>query len=265
VLLLDPERRRALRGHLPAERPGPLVAPHVLETGQGACFVDRWPEPRVILAEVADNFSLVGDPSSLTAQAVAERVSGFVDAPPDFVPLLREALPDLQVWDRVIFELAREPDWEPIEGVAPGTRDGVAVRRLEAHDDWRIFGLGSDVGWIAKTHGGAASLAGSGLAWGAFVEGRLASVATPFYVGSDYEDVGVVTEAAFRGLGLSPACTCGVVRDVLARGRRVSWSTSPDNLASLTVAHRLGFREQRRDLLYVAGEALPEPARRDDT
>jgi RimJ/RimL family protein N-acetyltransferase len=264
VLLLDPARRRALRQHLPAERPGPLVAPHVLETGQGACFVDRWPEPRVIVAEVADNFSLVGDPSALSSEEVAARVAGFIDASPEFVPWLREAWPGLLVWDRVIFDLDREPDWEPIESVARRSRDAVRVRRLEAHDDWQVFGLGSDVGWISKTQGGPASLARSGLAWGGFVDGRLASVATPFYVGSDYEDVGVVTEAAFRGLGLSPACACGVVRDVLARGRRVSWSTSPDNLPSLAVAQRLGFREQRRDFLYVAGEPLPEPSRKDD-
>jgi hypothetical protein len=264
VLLLDPGRRRALHEHLPPERPGPLVASHVLVTGRGACFVDRWPDPRVIVAEVADNYSLAGDPRALSTEEVSERVSGFIDASAAFVPLLRDALPDLQVWDRVIFELDREPDWEPSESVAPGARDRVSVRRLEADDDWQLFGLAADIGWISKTQGGPAALARSGLAWGGFVEGRLASVATPFYIGTGYEDVGVVTEAAHRGLGLSAACACGVVRDVLVRGRRVSWSTSPDNLPSLAVARKLGFREQRRDFLYVVGEPLPEPAKRRD-
>jgi hypothetical protein len=264
VLLLDPGRRGALRQHLPPERPGPLVALHVLETGLGACFVDRWPEPRAVVAGVADNYSFSGDPGALAAREVAERVSGFVDAPADFVPLLREALPDLQVWNRVILELDHPPAFEPSDAVRPSAGRELAVRRLVADDDWHLFGLEPELDWITKTQGGPRALARSGLAWGGFADGRLVSVATPFYVGRCYEDLGVVTAAACRGLGLSPACTCGVARDVLARGHRASWSTSPDNLASLAVARKLGFREQRRDVLYLAGEPAPESARRDD-
>jgi hypothetical protein len=42
---------------------------------------------------------------------------------------------------------------------------------------------------------------GSGYAWGAFVHAQLAAVACSFFVGSLYEEVGVVTEAAHRGQG----------------------------------------------------------------
>lgn len=254
--LLDPTRRGALAAHLPHERPGPLVTPHVMETGQGACFVDRWPDPRVVVGEVAGNFDLSGDPTALDVAWVAERVSGLVAAEAAFVPSLRAALPELRVWGRVILELDEKP---PVAKPA-----GAELRCLEAGDAWHLFGLGSDLNWIAKTLGGPVGTAASRRAWGAFVGGRLASVAVPFFIGRHYEDVGVVTEAEFRGRGLSPACAGRVAGDVRARGRRVSWSTSPDNEASLRVARKLGFREHRRDSLYVVGEPIPESARPAD-
>jgi predicted GNAT family acetyltransferase len=71
----------------------------------------------------------------------------------------------------------------------------------------------------------------------------------------------VVTEPGDRGLGLSAACAGAVCQDILGRGRRPSWSTSPDNLASLRVAEKLGFSFQRHDYLYVIGINIPESPR----
>ena len=52
-------------------------------------------------------------------------------------------------------------------------------------------------------------------------------------------------------------CAAGVARDVRARGRTPSWSTSPDNRASLRVAEKLGFRPVRDDCLWVTGQEIP--------
>ncbi len=90
----------------------------------------------------------------------------------------------------------------------------------------------------------------------------LASVACTFYQGAGYEDIGVATEPEYRGLGLSVACATGLCDDIRARGRTPSWSTSPDNAASLRVAEKLGFVLDRRDVLYVVGRSVPRPARR---
>jgi RimJ/RimL family protein N-acetyltransferase len=226
----------------------------VLETGYGACFVDRWPAPRTVLAGVAGNFSLQGDAGAVPPQELRERVWGFVEAEPGFVPPLEAAFPALRRWDRVILELDGRP-----HAVRPPHAE---VRRLGRSDAWHLFGLGADVEWIAKTLGGPAGLAASGLAFGAFVDGALASVAAPFFRGARYEDLGVVTEPRFRGRGLSPACAARLAQDARSRGRRLSWSTSPDNAASLAVAAKLGFREQRRDVLYVVDAPVPEPARK---
>jgi RimJ/RimL family protein N-acetyltransferase len=88
-------------------------------------------------------------------------------------------------------------------------------------------------------------------------------VALPYHLGVAFEDVGVVTAAAFRGRGLSPACAGHVVCDVRARGRTPTWSTSPDNLPSLAVARKLGARKDRNDVLWVTGTEPPPAIRKD--
>ncbi|MBK8047554.1 MAG: GNAT family N-acetyltransferase [Anaerolineales bacterium] len=93
---------------------------------------------------------------------------------------------------------------------------------------------------------------------GAFVNGELAAVASSFFVGSSYEDIGVVTAPDFRGRGLSPACVQALCRDIRTRGRQPCWSTSPDNLPSLRVAEKQGFQVARHDVLYVAGIETPD-------
>ena len=67
----------------------------------------------------------------------------------------------------------------------------------------------------------------------------------------------MVTEAAHRGRGLSTACAAAVVADIRARGRRPSWTTSPDNAGSRAVAARLGFVPVRDDVLYAVGVPVP--------
>jgi RimJ/RimL family protein N-acetyltransferase len=252
VRQLDPKELASLEPRWLPDRPGPLVALHAIRTGHGTAFADRWPEPRAILASAGGNFSLWGDPAALHARDLEGRVEGFVDAPWEFEPVLREAFPGLHTWDRVMHALRVEPPALPV-------RD--AVRRLGPEDDWRLSGLRTDTSWIAKTWGGPVGLAASRRAFGAFVDGELASVAAPFFVGDRYVDIGVVTERARRGRGLSPACAAALARDLLAQGVHPSWTTSPDNRASLRVAAKLGFERVRTDVLYVIGEPVPVPAR----
>ncbi|MFQ5706127.1 MAG: GNAT family N-acetyltransferase [bacterium] len=239
------------------DRPGPLVGLHVIQTGNGACFVDRWPNPRAVLVDSAGNYSLAGEAEVLTPVDLKDRIAGFVEAPEPFVPLLKAAFPELKVWHRVIMELPGKPSFS-----LPRT---AKVRQIESGDTCHLWGLSPEVAWICKTWGGPAGLASSGHAWGAFADGRLVSVACTFYVGVRYEDIAVVTEPEFRGLGLSGACAGALCADIQSRGRRPSWQTSPDNTASLRVAQKLGFTLSRHDCHYVIGVPIPEPARRQAT
>ena len=170
--------------------------------------------------------------------------------------LLRAACPGLVAWPRVIAALPAGADLDPAR-FAPLAPRGALVRPLQPADAEALAGLSDDLRWIGKTWGGLAGLASSGRAWGAFVAGRLASVAGTFFAGQEFEDIGVVTEPALRGQGLNTACAAGLCRDIRRRGGTPSWSTSADNPASQRVAEKLGFAWQRTDWLYVtASEVL---------
>jgi hypothetical protein len=191
-----------LRRWFVPERPGSLVWAHVVHTGRGRCLVDRWPNPRTVVAEVAGNYSLRGDPPYLDDEA--ESIAGFVEAPAEFLPVLRRLDPDLIVWELLVFELKGEVCRPPEPTAAP--------RRLTAADADAVAGVAERISWISKTLGGSAGLAASGLGWGAFMGDQLASVAVPFFVGENHEDIGVVTERAFRRQGLSTVCAAALDR-----------------------------------------------------
>lgn len=246
------DQTATLRSWFLPDRPSQQVALHVIQTGNGTCYADRWPDPRAILMESGGNYALIGDPAALAPDDLQPLVKGFVDAPAHFEPLLRATFADMIVWPRIVFELTPPPQYT--------LPHGALVRRLNQADADHLHGLNLDIAWIAKTWGGPDGLAASGYAWGAFVEERLVAVACTFFVGNRYEEIGVVTEAAFRGLGLSGACAGALCEDIQRRGRRPSWSTSPDNIASLRVAEKLGFVLDRHDRLHVIGIPIPESA-----
>ncbi len=74
-----------------------------MRTGRGRCLVDRWPNPRTVIAKVAGNYSLRGDLAYLDEEP--ESIAGFVDAPEEFLPVLRQLDPDLLARERVVFQL----------------------------------------------------------------------------------------------------------------------------------------------------------------
>src|SRR5581483_985381 len=192
------------------EQPGQLIGPHVINTGNGTMWADRWPEPRALLIESAGNYALVGQPDAINPAALAPLVVGFVDAAESFALLLHETFPDLRIWDRVVYVLDDHQRGRPPHNAL--------IRRLLADDTEHVAQLSPELAWIANTWGGPAGLAGSDYAWGAFVHTQLAAVACSFFVGSLYEEVGVVTEAAYRGQGLSVACADALCRDIERRG-----------------------------------------------
>jgi RimJ/RimL family protein N-acetyltransferase len=257
VRALTRDQAASLRDWFLPDRPGPLVGLHVLQTGNGTLFADRWPDPRAIVAEVAGNYSLVGDPDALQPGEVQAQVVGFVDAPERFNALLHSsAFPTVIEWERIILDWDLSAMREDVRTASSG------VRRLRSADAAALVKISPEVSWLAKTWGGLAGLATSGCAWGAFVDDRIVSIACTFFVGERYEDIGVATEPAHRGRGLSTACAAGLCADIRNRGRLPTWTTSPDNEPSLRVADKLGFVLRRHDRLLVVGRGVPETPRR---
>ncbi len=228
------------------DRPGPAIYQHGLHAGVGRVRADRWPDPRAVLAELpGGNVALRGDPDAADLTGVA----GLVEAPPEWLPALRAVAPATRVVLRVIAELPDTADVPEPSGVTLlAASHAAALARLEP-----------SLSWIHDSWGGAARLAAAGLARAAVADGRVVAVAVPFYVSDTYEDIGVVTVEGFRGRGLSTACAAALVADIRGRGRRPSWSTTPDNAASLAVAARLGFVHHRDDVLYAVPDSRSAP------
>ena len=223
------------------ERPGPLIQQHVAASGVGRCLADRRVDPRTGLAELpGGNVACRGEPVAVPG------LRGLVEAPPRWRPAL-ESVASVAVWERIIAVLPDEARPRPRH----------AVRRLASTDVAGLAALDPSIAWISETWGGHAGLAASGAAWVAVADGRPVAVATAFFVGTQHEDVGVVTEPAYRGRGLSTSCAAAVVADIQARGRRPTWTTSPENTPSCAVAARLGFVHARDDVLYAVGVPLP--------
>jgi RimJ/RimL family protein N-acetyltransferase len=257
MILLTPDQTRSLKGWFLPERPGPLIGLHVILTGNGTCFTDRWPDPRAVLVDTAGNTSLSGVASAVTPADLQSRIRGFVETSPELVPVLEAAFPELKAWERVVFVRPSASRSTTRSGFQDGPKP--QIRPLKPANAEDLQGLSPEITWISKTWGGPQGLAASGCAWGAFIDRQLASVACTFFYGEKYEDIGVVTEPEFRGLGLSTACAAALCDDIQARGRQPSWTTSPDNTASLRVAEKLGFVFQREDRLYVVGISIPNP------
>jgi RimJ/RimL family protein N-acetyltransferase len=225
------------------ERPA-LMALHVLNSGYGACFADRWPEPRALLVTIGSICSLLGDPAALVP-ADLRRATGLIYFPPAFLPLVQAAFPQLRPIDRVFFDLDHKPIAVPTAGFP--------IRRLQRGDANHLANLSPDCAFVTATWGGPVGLAASGYAWGAFSRGTLAAVACTFFLGNQTEDVGVATEHAYRGRGLASAASARLCHDILGRGRVPTWTTSTDNPASIRVAEKLGFAPAGAEQLYVLG------------
>ncbi|MBV9169720.1 MAG: GNAT family N-acetyltransferase [Chloroflexi bacterium] len=248
------DHAQGLRQWFRPERPGPLTGMHVLQTSQGSLRVDRWPAPRACVVETGGNVGLGGDPEALSVHDVRAAVSGFVEPSRRFEGLLGEAFPNAVRWPRVILRHSGAV-------VQQEARRAATVRLLQAEDAAAIRRLERELAWISVTWGGPDGLARSGYAWGAFVDGSLASVACSFFVGEEYEDIGVVTSNEYRGTGLAPVCAARLATDVIGRRRSPSWSTSPDNVQSLRVAEKLGFVVDREDYLLIVGRPSPQVER----
>jgi hypothetical protein len=194
------------------EIPGPLVGSHVRLTGNGEIYADRWPDPLALFAVTGGNYLLLGDPEKLSTEDLSGITTGFIRANPTFLPLLENAYPDLATWPRIILEQTQYP---------AATLDmGLNIRSLLPGDAAAIRNMSPEVQWISNTWGGPAGLADSGYAWGAFNGESLVSIACSFFPGEVFEDIGIVTEPAYRGKGFASACTSALIQDIISRGHQ---------------------------------------------
>ncbi len=77
---------------------------------------------------------------------------------------------------------------------------------------------------------------------GAIVDGQLVADAQPYGLSAKYCEIGVDTLEPYRNRGYSVACTALICQQLLQQGIIPVWGAREDNVVSLRVAAKVGFR-----------------------
>ena len=99
----------------------------------------------------------------------------------------------------------------------------------------------------------------AGIVAGAVIDGELVAVSSTWAMTVRYADLAVVTAERWRGRGLATACAGLVAAGIQRSGRVPVWSTGENNIGSLRVARKLGFKEvgRRTYVSVVPGGTAP--------
>ncbi len=93
-----------------------------------------------------------------------------------------------------------------------------------------------------RLFGGPRALLREGIIAGAVDQGKLVATAHTATMTADYADIGVATLDAYRRQGIAAAAASLVCQAVQAMNRVPVWDCATDNVASVHLAEKLGFR-----------------------
>lgn len=137
-----------------------------------------------------------------------------------------------------------ELEWQMV--VEPETlqpRDLGAVRRLTTDDAPEMNALAGLCGLVAWR----AEVLSHGPAFGAFVEGQLAAMATTHFATTDVIEIGnIATHPVYRRRGLASACTVALTQACFGLAPRVYLMVMDENRAAYDSYRKLGFFPKER-------------------
>jgi len=222
----------------------------LLRLPDAVAYCDDWEQPRVVGVARGDHLILAGDAK---AQRWIEFVAslsfaGFIQAPPAFLPGLKQIDAGVLVWPRVSFVLDSTP---PPLASSPDSR----IRGMHPGDAAALIKIGQP--WLWKFWRDAEDFCRIGVGYVALVDGVAVSIASIFSESERYADLAVATHPAFRSKGYSTAAAHALCQDIVAKNRVPVWNTSTDNLASIAISHKLGFREIPSEPLYLMKQDIP--------
>ena len=197
-----------------------LIEPNFLP-GEPAGFAPDAPSLWALLLQIEGWYCV------LTDTALAQALGPLIE---------RESAKSMRYYTGLIFELT-----QPIVHASPHVR-------LLTQEDLPLLLAASELSSIDETQHCAQLRVG--LQAGAIVGGRLVALANVDSPIGRYAEIGVVTDEAYRNRGYSTAAASLVVQSLQSQGRDPLWSCGESNVASLAVAHKLGFVERDR-MTYV--------------
>ena len=247
---LDPDEVRRLAENID-EIPETVIPLHLMM--QGTCEVYSVGGPGTSSASIVqgDNlreepFGIGNDPDGLWALLRNLDDWKVVDVSPTVAPklgaIIREATGKRAWYYDDVYHAMTRP--------AP-TIGHPAVREFTRADMGLLQAAGVDG---AGFRGGLLAMIEQGTIAGAVVDGRIVATAQTAAITARYADIGVATGECWRGRGFATAAASIVARRIQETGRTPVWSCGEDNMASLRVARKLGFKEVSR-LTYVFRKA----------
>jgi ribosomal protein S18 acetylase RimI-like enzyme len=230
-----------------------LQAVHtLLRLPDAVAYCDDWEQPHVVAVTRGDHLILAGDAKARGWIEFAASLSfaGFIQAPAAFLPGLKQIDAGVLVWPRVSFVL--DGALAPLAN-SPSSQ----VRKVQIGDMPGLKKIGQP--WLWKFWRDAEDFCRTGVGYVALVDGEAISIASIFTESERYTDLAVATHPGFRRQGYSTAAAHALCKDILAEGRFPVWNTSTDNLASIAIARKLGFREIPAEPLYLMKQDIPDP------
>jgi hypothetical protein len=218
---------------------------------EGTCEILVVGDPGALEGVIIQSFEMPSEPIAFgsSAEAVASlipHVSGWacLNVPAALVDDLIEPVAaaaeteSVRLLDDVYHELR-----------APVTVPGVAGVRLLGKPDWPLIEAAADL--VGDGADRLRVMLQDGHVAGAIRDDRLVALAYTFALSDRHADIGVVTNAQWRGQGLATAAA-GLVAGAIQQGGRVPvWSCGSTNLASMRIAARLGFVEVGRRVYLI--------------
>ncbi|MGE5606070.1 MAG: GNAT family N-acetyltransferase [Bacteroidota bacterium] len=137
-----------------------------------------------------------------------------------------------------ILFLAAEPNWHPQPSL------DFRVRLINPDEANQLKNSFAESSWLWEFFGNPEALLKKGQATAAFINGKMACVATTLAFTKNYCELGVATLPEFRGKGLALEC-CRALSHAQFKsfGRLPCWRTNTANVGSWKTARNLGLKE----------------------
>jgi RimJ/RimL family protein N-acetyltransferase len=215
----------------------------------GSAVVDCMPNPSecMIRTDAALTYFSQGSSQAFLESALARlRKIGLVWLvwPPES-SLKTPAVKEAEIVQRIEF-IDCDPHSAHLETLRQGLPSGFEIRAMDRplldRCEWRdemVFYCGSEANFLEN---------GIGLC---LMEGdEIISEAYASALGDQYAEIGAITQKSYRGQGYAPIACASLIEACENRGYQAYWSCDVDNPASIRVARKLGFRQERNYKIF---------------
>lgn len=215
----------------------------LLQQEKSIVLVDDIADPKLLAVTYPETpptiWFMAGKPKRLL---VFRNFLRSLDQPTDLV-VSKDFFPQIDRYWSIQFTvpilfLAAEPNWRPEPSL------DFRVRLINPSDADGLNMTFAEYSWIWEFFGSPEALLKQGQAAAAFIDGKMACVASTLAFTDNYCELGVATLPEFRGKGLALECCRALSQAQFEYFNRLPcWRTNTGNVGSWKTARNLGLKE----------------------